>query len=175
MKASPILLYATGDMRHLPESERAALRRLFTQHFQGSDGQQQRRLVRLVGDMLRARAGEGFQLYRAEERSGPFHRYHRAVIASLFERQERYPRQSAMHDWLKLKCWFVEWVDGAPKPRSTDYDSCSEDEIREFNTALKALLHEPDVQAHFWRHLSVRLRMENVTQILTNPKDPHEQ
>jgi hypothetical protein len=170
LKASPILLYATGDMRHVPDQERQALRRLFTQHLRGVDAQHQRRALRLIGDFLHATAGEGFQLYRAEERSGPFHRYHQAVLSALFERQERYRSKKALHDWLKLQCWFVEWVSGYPEPRSTDFDSCSEDDIREFNADLKDLLHMEATQLHFWPHLPERLRHEQVQGILTNPE-----
>lgn len=170
MKASPILLYATGDMRHVPVPERDALRRLLTLHLRGVDREHQRRLMRLVSDMLHAAAGEGFQLYRAEERSGPFHRYHQGVLSALFERQERYRSKKALHDFLKLECWFVEWEEGCPVPRSTNFDTCSEDEIREFNASLKDLLHEPRIQCHFWPHLPERLRHEQVLGILTNPE-----
>lgn len=171
MKASPILLHATGDMRQVPHEEREALRRLFTQHLRGNDREHHRRLLRLASDLLHAAAGEGFQLYRCEERSGPFHRYHRAVLTALFERQERFPSIKALHDWLKLECWFVEWVNGYPVPKSTEYDSCGEDEIRGFNNDLKDLLHEDHVQRHFWGHLSPQLRADMVDGILRNPEE----
>lgn len=170
MKASPILICAAGDMRFLPEQDRQVLRRVFTQELRGADRQHQQRLLRMVGDLLSLRAGEGMQLYRAQERSGPFHRYHRAVLSSLFARQERFASERTLHDWLKLQCWFVEWAAGYPVPKSTDFDSCSEEEIREFNAALKDLLHQPDVQAHFWAHLPQRLRDEQVEAILTAPE-----
>lgn len=170
MKASPILICATGDMRYLQEQDRQVLRRVFTQELRGADRQHQQRLLRMVGDLLSLRAGEGMQLYRAQERSGPFHRYHRALLSSLYERQERFTREEMLHDWLKLRCWFVEWVAGCPTPKSTDYDTCSEDEIREFNAALKDLLHQHEVQHHFWPHLPQRLRDEQVEAILTAPE-----
>jgi hypothetical protein len=174
MKASPILLQVRNPVLRMPEEDRAAVLRFFSECLVGADPTHDRRLRRMVNDWFRAKEGEGFQLFRAEVRSGPFHRRHRGILSELFKRQERYSDPEAMHDWLKLECWFIEWVEGHPKPRSTDYDSCTEDEIREFNTKLTELLHDPRVQCHFWPHLPDRLRLEQVEAILRDRKEPHE-
>ena len=174
MKAAPILLQIAEPLRRMPEEDRVVIRRFFTEHVRGADAQHHKRLLRLVADLFTARAGDGFQLYRAEARSGPFHRRHRAILTALFERQERFDNPEAMHDHLKLACWFVEWDGGVPRPKSTDYDSCSEDEIREFNDHLQELLHRPSEQEAFWPHLPPRLRQQQVDAILANPKEkPH--
>lgn len=172
MKAAAITIGPTVRLRQLPPPVLAVLREFFTRLLVGQDPTSHHRWVRLVREIFDAAPGAAFQLYRVEGRSGKFHAFHRAVITAIFERQEVYPARDALHDWLKLQCWFVEWEAGLPRPRSTDFDSCSEDEIQEFNARLQYLLYEPGVQAHLWPHLSDRLRLENVTAILTNPKDP---
>lgn len=170
-KTSPILVCPTVPLRQLPDPERDVLRRFFTEHVRGMDAKHHRRWMRFVRDLFNAEPGEGFQLYRAEERGGPYHRMHRAVLTRLFDSQDRYPSINALHDWLKLRCWFVEWVDGKPRPRSTAFDVCSEDDLREFHTAMVDLLHEPWVTRRFWGHLPAPQRAEMVETILRDPKE----
>lgn len=175
MKTASITIGPTMRLRRLPPPVLAVLRDFFTRLLVGQDPVSHHRWVRLVREIFDAPPGAGFQLYRVESRSREFHAFHRAVITAIFERQERYPTRDALHDWLKLQCWFVEWEAGHPVPRSTDFDQCSEDEIREFNARLQYLLHDPKAQCHLWPHLSEALRLENTTAILTNPKENHEQ
>jgi hypothetical protein len=174
-RASPILICPTAQLHSLPDGDRDVLRRFFTEHVRGMDAKHDRRWRRFVRDLFNAEPGEGFQLYRAEERGGPYHRMHRAVLTRLFESQELYKDPDLLHDWLKLKCWFVKWEEGPrgnpiPKPRSTAFDVCSEDEIRELHTKMVALLHEPWVQRRFWPHLPSPKRQEMLDVILTDPK-----
>lgn len=175
MKTAAITIGPATRLQRFPPQVLQVLRVFFTQHLVGLDPVSHRRWVRLVREIFAADPGTGFLLYRVEGRSGPFHALHRAILTAIFERQERYPNRESLHDWLKLRCWFVEWVEGKPQPRSTDFDSCSEDEIREFNARVQHLLHDPEIQAHLWPHLSDQLRHENVTAILTNPKDHDDQ
>lgn len=170
-KASPILICPTAPLLNLPAHEQDVLRRFFTQHVRGMDDMHDKRWRRFIRDLFRAAPGEGFQLYRAEERGGPFHRRHRVMLANLFDRQERYRDVDVMHDFLKLKCWFVNWVDGKPVPKSTSFDECSEDEMREFNRKLTELLHSPFLQKTFWPHLTPPQRKEMAESVLANPKD----
>lgn len=169
-QAASILLLVTTDLRRLPEADQDVLRRFFTQCVRGADDKHHKRWIRLVRDWWNCRPGTGFQLYRAEERSGTFHRLHRGMVTALFERQELYTDKDVLHDWLKLQCWFVDWVEGQPVPKSTNYDSCSEDEIREFNAKLQHLLHQAHVQRHFWPHLTDAQRSEAVDGVLTPPE-----
>jgi hypothetical protein len=174
VKTAAITIGPSIWLRRLPPPVLQVLRVFFTQHLVGLDPTSHKRWLRLIREIFEAAPGTGFLLYRVEGRSGRFHAFHRAILRAIFERQERYPTIEALHDFLKLRCWHVEWVDGKPVPRSTDFDHCSEDEIREFNARLQHLMHDPEIQCHFWPHLSERLRLENVTAILTNPKENHE-
>lgn len=168
-KASPILICPTAPLLQLPPHEQDVLRRFFTQHVRGMDDKHDKRWRRFIRDLFRAAPGEGFQIYRAEERGGPFHRRHRVILANLFDRQERFPHVDVMHDWLKLKCWFVNWEGGKPVPRSTSFAECSEDEIREFNARLSELLHQPWMQKALWPHLTPAQRHEMAESALAKP------
>jgi hypothetical protein len=154
------------------------LRNLITEWLVGMDARMQKRWLRLWKDLERAEPGEGFQLYRAEARSGPYHRMHRAMLTRLFEQQDEYDDEDAVHDWFKFKCYFVEWTEGPitgrpiPTPRSTNFDDCSEDEIREFHNRMVDKLHEPDTQAHFWPMKTLPERAETVEFILKDPDEP---
>lgn len=170
-RTSAILIAPRVQLQSLPDQDRDVLRAFFTEHVRGMDAKHHKRWVRFVRDLFNAAPGEGFQFYRVENRSGPYHRMHRAVLDRLLESQERYTNIDVLHDKLKLLCWFVEWVDGKPKPRSTSFDDCSEDEIREFHTRMVDLLHAPHVSRHFWPHLPAAQRQEMVEHVLRNPKE----
>jgi len=169
VKAAPILICPTVPLGSLPDAERDVIRRFLTQHIRGMDAAHDKRWRRMWGDIMHAAPGEGFQLYRAEARGGPYHRMHRAVLERLFDSQERYTNIDVLHDKLKLLSWFVEWSDGKPKPRSTAFDVCSEDDLREFHTRMVDVLHAPHVSRHFWPHLKAPQRQEMVELVLRNP------
>lgn len=171
MKASDILICPMVPLRQLPSAERDVLRRFFTQHVRGMDERHDRRWRRFIRDLFNADAGEGFQIYRAEERGGPFHRMHRAVLGRFFQAQERCDDVDVLHDWIKLRCWFVEWENGWPVPRSTNFDDCSEDEIRELHRKFVDLLQQPWLQEFFWPHLLPARRREMVVSALRDPEE----
>jgi len=178
-KSSSILICPTVQLNTLPDPVRDVLRQFFTEWVRGMDRKHDKRWRRFVRDLFHAEPGEGFQLYRAEERGGPFHRMHRAVLTRLFDQQELYQDEDLLHDWMKLRCWFVIWGEGLrgkpiPTPRSTAFDVCSEDEIREFHTRFVDLLHKPWVQRRFWPHLDAARRKEMVDLVLTDP-NKHDQ
>jgi hypothetical protein len=175
-KPSTILICPVVPLRTLPPQEQDVLRRFFCEHVRGMDPANDRRWRRFVGQLWRAEPGEGFQIDRREERGGPFHRRHRAILNRLFDAQERYTDVDVMHDWIKLKCWFVTWEEGRtgkpiPKPRSTNFADCPEDDMRELHTKAVALLHEPWVQRRFWPHLNAIQRQEMLDAILADPKE----
>jgi hypothetical protein len=158
-------------LRHMPPAEVDVIRRFLFQNIKGMDSKSDQRWKRLWAQIWNADQGVGFQIYSAEERSGPFHRRHRVILESLFDAQEMFPSVDALHDWVKLQCWFVHWDAGKPVPRSTAFDRCSEDEIRELNKGFEDLLHKPEVQEAFWPHLSPTLRAEMVETILSGQKE----
>lgn len=169
--ASPIMICPQVNLQALPDRDRDVLRAFFTEHVRGVDGDNDKEWRRLVRDLFNAVPGEGFQLYRAESRDTAYHRRHRAVLGALFEQQELYTDVDVMHDWLKVKCWHVDWKDGKPTPASTSFEDCSEGRMRKFGRKLDKLLHEPWVQRRFWPHLKPAQRQEMVELVLRNPKE----
>lgn len=167
-KASSILVCPVVPLRQLPDAERDILRRFLTQHVRGMDAANQKRWARFWRDLFNADPGEGFQLYRAEERGGPFHRRHRTVLQALFDAQERFRNIDRLHDWLKIGAGFVEWVDGKPTPKSTSFDSASEDEIREFHQAAVDFLHTERAQRFLFRNVKAKDRQGMVDAVLAD-------
>jgi hypothetical protein len=159
-RPSTILICPMVQLRTLPPMERDTLRRFFTEHVVGMDRRNHDAWMRFIRDLFNAEPGEGFQLARFAERSGPYHRMHRKVLARLFDSQEHFPNPDVLHDWLKLKCWFVEWIDGKPKPRSTAFDKCCEDDIRWFHRQMEELMQVPWCQRFFWPHIPPAKRHE---------------
>lgn len=173
--ASPILICPRVPLQSLPDLDRDVLRNFFTQHVRGMDQSNDREWRRFIRDLFSAAPGEGFQLYRVETRDGPFHRRHRAILANLLELVEGFANEDALHDFLKLKCWHVDWENGKPVPASTNFEDCSEARMRKFNRRLTDLLHTPAVQRTFWPYIKPAQRQEMVELVLRNPneEDPH--
>ena len=168
---TPMLIYPTVPLSALPDPERDVIRRFLTEHVRGMDPASDTAWRRMWGQLMRADAGEGFQLYRLEERSGPFHKRHRAILERLFHAQERFPSIKAMHDFLKLRCWFVDWIDGKPVPKSTRFDKCTENEIREFHSLMVEQLHEPVVQRRLFPSVRSHDRQGMVDAVLADRED----
>jgi len=172
---SPIMICPTVPLGALPDAERDVLRRLVTQYLVGADADHDKEWRRLWRDLFGANPGECTQLYRAEARDSAFHRRHRAILANLLANVEGFTNEDALHDWLKLKCWHVDWVNGKPVPATTSFDGCSEARMRKFNRRLVDLLQQPWVQRHFWPHIKPTQRAEMVELVLANQKDKRDQ
>ncbi len=169
--ASPILICPTVDLHALPDNERDVLRRFWMEYVRGSDAENTKEWRRLGRDLFGSAPGECTQLYRSEERDGPFHRRHRAIVGNLLANVEGFFNEDALHDQLKLWCWHVDWKDGKPTPATTSFDGCSEGRMRKFNRRLTDLLHQPWVQRRFWPHITAPQRAEMVELVLANPND----
>ncbi|MGE4243691.1 hypothetical protein [Ramlibacter sp.] len=172
--ASPILICPRVDLRAIPDADRDVLRRLVTQYVTGADRDHDREWRRLWRDLERAEPGECTQLYRSESRDGPFHRRHRCILANLLANVEGFANEDALHDFLKVKCWHVDWKNGKPTPASTSFDECSEARMRKFNRRLVDLLHTPAIQRTFWPAINSAQRAEMVELVLRNPNDQQE-
>lgn len=173
---TPMLIYPTARLMALPDPEMDVIRRFLTEHIRGMDPESDKAWRRMWGQIMRADPGEGFQLFRLEERSGPFHRRHRVILERLFDAQERYKLIDPMHDWLKLKAYFVTWGEGTrgqpmPVPRSTAFDKCSEEDVREFHRRMVDLLHEPAIQRHLFPKVRSKDRQGMVDAVLADRED----
>lgn len=169
--ASTILICPVVDLRQLPPGEVDVVRRFLFQHIQGMDRANHQRWCRMWGAVWNSEPGEGVQLLHKAERGGPFHRRHRVILQRLFDAQERFRNVDRLHDWLKVGAGFVEWNDGKPKPRSTAFDACSEDEMREFHAAAIDFLRTERAQRFLWRHVKPKDRPEMLEAVLSRPEE----
>lgn len=170
-RPAAMLVCPMVSLRHLPEVEKDVIRRFLFDHMRGLDKKSEGRWRRLWSRFFAAEPGEGFQIAVSEERSGPFHKRHRAILEALFSCQERFNHINALHAWLKVGACFVTWGEGktgklVPIPRSTAFDVCSEDEIREAHKAMVDYLHEPRAQRYLWKHLKPNARQDMLDSIL---------
>lgn len=175
-KPSQILVCPVVPLRQLPPAERDIVSRFLFQHIRGMDRKNDHRWRRLWEQVWKAEAGEGFQLYVAEERGGPFHRRHRVILDRLFENQDRFRDIDKLHDFLKVGAAFVTWVPGPDSkpvaiPRSTAFKECPEDDMREFHSAAVDFLRTDYAQRRLWRHLKPKARGEMVEAILADQQE----
>lgn len=170
-KPSPILVMPAVKLNSLPQHEREIVSRFLFEHIRGLDDKHNRRWRRLWRQGWHAEPGEVFHFEVIRDRSGPFHRRHRAVVQKLFDSQERFTNIDALHDWLKVGACWVEWGvgrGGAPVaiPKSTAFEQCSDDEMKEVHTAVVDFLHLPKSQRKLWPHIKAAARAEMLEIIL---------
>lgn len=175
-KPSAILVCPVVPLRQLPPAERDIVSRFLFQHIRGMDRKNDHRWRRLWEQIWRAEAGEGFQILSMEERGGPFHRRHRVILERLFENQDRFRDIDKLHDFLKVGAAFVIWVPGPDSkpvaiPRSTAFNECPEDDMREFHAAMVDFLRTDYAQRRLWRHLKPKARGEMVEAILSDQQE----
>ncbi len=172
---STILICPTPELAGMSLEKREQFIARLCGYIMGMNRENHRRWMRLVRNIAEAEAGEGFHIESYEERGGPFHRKHRAVLTNLYDNQEVYPTEDSLHDRLKLWCWFVVWKGGKPVPRSTAFDKCSEEDMRKFHGEMIDLLRHTEIQEHFWPHLSQQARSEKLEAVLRGPERDEEQ
>ena len=175
MKTSSILVCPMVPLRQIPANEVDVIRRFLFQNMRGLSERDDKRWRRLWGRFWAAEPGEGFQIMVAQERSGPFHRRHRALLEKLFASQERFRHIDALHDWMKVGAYWVTWEEGktgkpVAKPKSTDFESCSEDEMREAHTAMVDYLHTERAQRFLWKNIKPAMRADMLEAALQPPE-----
>lgn len=175
-KHSPILVTKQMSLAGMPEPDRRVVRHVLLDAIQGLNEQHQSRWRRWVNRLLRAEPGEVFGFVNLASRLGPYHRMHMKFEQTLFDRQEKWPHLKGMRDWLKIGAGWCDWAPGprggiVPVPRSLDYESCSDDEMREVHEAMLAFLRTPHAQRYLWPHLPAPKRAEMLETVLTRPDE----
>ena len=174
-KPSAIMITKVHPLERMPEHELAIVRRFLFDGIRGLDEKHDKRWRRQWSRIIRAEVGEVFHLESVVDRSGKFHRFHMALEQNLFDRQDQWATLDSMREWLKTG---AAWGDftlngrGVMKfvPRSTSYDACSDDEMREVHTAMLAFLRTPGAQRKLWPHLAPAARSEMLENIVEPPE-----
>lgn len=173
-KPAAILITKRYPIERMPEQDLAAVRRFLFDGIQGLDEQHDKRWRRLWGRILKGAVGEVVHLQIVVGRSGAFHRMHMALEQRLFDRQDQWATLGSLRDWLKTGAAWGEFkfnARGVMKfvPRSTAYEACSDDEMREIHAAMLAFLRTPGAQRKLWPHLAPAARSEMLETIVDPP------
>lgn len=177
-KSADMLVCPVVPLRQIPDAEKDIIRRFLFDHVRGLDTESNGRWRRLWGRFFAAEPGEGFQIAVTEERVGSFHRRHRVILETLFASQERFRHIDKLHDWMKVGAAFVTWAPGKDSkpvaiPRSTNFEDCSESEMREAHKAMVDYLHTERAQRFLWKHLKPNARQDMLDSILQSHEREH--
>lgn len=172
-KPASILLVKHHPLDGFSDFERSVIRRFLFDCFRGADEQNEGRWRRLWSRFWNAAPGQLFQLDNLVERSSDFHRRHMAIEQRLFDSQDAFLNLPALRAWLKTGAAFVNWEhDGkgglVAVPRSTSYEKCSDDEMRELHDAMLAFLRTPAAQEKLWQHLAPARRAVMLESVLAD-------
>lgn len=174
-KPSTILVCPVVPLRQIPPAEQEIVSRFLFQNIRGLDARHDKRWRRLWARLWGADAGEILHLQTVVDRSGPYHRRHMKWEQNLFERQDRYINQDHFRNWLKTGAGWGDYqlVGDRMKfvPRSTAYENCSDDEMREVHEAMVEFLHTDHAQRRLWPQLSPAAREEMVETILPDQQE----
>ena len=174
-KPSAVMIAKHHPIERMPEHELAIVRRFLFDGIRGLDEVNDKRWRRLWSRIIKGEVGEVFHLENIVDRSGPYHRRHMAMEQALFDRQDQWATLTSLRDWLKVGAAWGEFTlnaRGVMKfvPRSTAYDKCSDDEMREVHAAMLAFLRTPGSQRRLWPHLKPTARSEMMEAIIDPPE-----
>lgn len=175
-KPTPILIVKAHPLAGWSEHELSIVRRFIFDGIRGLNEQHNTRWRRFWSRIWKAEVGQVFQFDNVVERSGPYHRMHMGMEQRLFESQERWGQMEPLRDWLKVGAAWGDYQINARGvlqfvPRSTSYDQCSDDEMREVHAAMLAFLHTPTAQRRLWPHLPAVKRAEMLESVLASREE----
>lgn len=173
-RPSPILIAKQHPVERMPEHELAIVRRFLFDGIRGLDEKHDKRWRRIWLRIIKAEVGEVFHLESVVGRSGLFHRFHMAMEQRLFDRQERWSKLEHLRNWLKAGAGWGDYAlaSGRMKfvPRSTSYEACSDNDMREIHESMIAFLRTPYAQRRLWGHLTPAQRSEMLEGIVEPPE-----
>lgn len=115
--------------------------------------------------------GETFDVEIVFPRSGPYHRRHMKIEATVFDAQERFSDPQIMRDWLKVGAGHVVWAPGprggiVPIPKSISYAKADQAEFEDFHSKVIAFLRGSHAPKFLWPHLKSDQAQEMMRTIL---------
>lgn len=175
MKASSILIC---PLQHLPtvlsDQDRDVLRRVLLEGIRGIDDEHDRRWRRFIGTLINSEPGEVTEFLNPRTRSLPFHKRWMAIEKRVYENQETFATRKGFRRWLKAGAGLGEYEAQAGRlifvPGSVNFDSTSDDEMREFVKAAEDFLHTPLALRRLWPHVRAAARQEMLETVLADPK-----
>jgi hypothetical protein len=172
-EASSMMVALQVDWKNVPLADRDAIYRFWMEYVRGVDAGQ-RRGVEAHGphdSAQRSRRSAAPLLGRAARHAvpSPTPRHPEQPVRTAGNLSER--RRPARQTEAEVLACDLERRQA--HARSTNFDECSEDEIREFHNRMVDRLYEPDTQEHFWPRKSPAERNATVEDVL-HRQDPDE-
>lgn len=166
-----IVLVKQTDER-LAEADAAIVRKFLFEHLSGATDKDTRAWSRFCRALNESGSGEYFSIKIQRQRDGKFHRKHMGLISKIFKAQERLDDFEEYRLWLKVGSGFVTWLPGPkggvfPVPRSINFNTCSEDDMREFHDGVVAFLRKPHAQKYLWPNVAPAVAEQGVESILS--------
>lgn len=173
-----IVLVKQTDER-LSEADGAVVRKFLFGHLSGATDKDTKAWYRFCRALNESGSGEYFSITIQRKRSGKFHRMHMALISKVFKVQERVDDFEAFRLWLKVGSGFVVWMPGPkggvfPVPRSINFNTCSEEDMREFHEGVLAFLQSAHAQKYLWPDADPAAAAAGVDAILAQFERQHQ-
>ncbi len=166
-----IVLVKQTDER-LSDADQAVVRRFLFEHLSGVTDKDTRAWSRFCRALNESGSGECFSIKIQRQRDGVFHRKHMGLISKIFKAQERLDDFEQFRLWIKVGSGFVTWLPGPkggvfPVPRSINFNTCSEDDMREFHDGVVAFLRKSHALKYLWPNVDPELAAAGVEAILS--------
>lgn len=118
----------------------------------------QRGFARLKAKLSDVGQGQTLVITWAEPRSGPFHRRHFALLASVFECQDQFSDPDQFRKWVEVgagHCDLVPGPRGKPCaiPRSIAYEKLEQGDFQKLHEAVVGFLQSTHCTRFLWPHL----------------------
>ncbi len=163
----------------LSEQDAAVVRRFLFEHLSGATDKDTRGWNRFCRALNESGSGEFFSIKIQRQRDGVFHRKHMGMISKIFKSQERLDDFEEFRLWLKVGSGFVTWMAGPkggvfPVPRSINFNTCSEDEMREFHDGVVGFLRTEHAQKYLFPAVDPQIAEQGIEEILSSYERPRE-
>lgn len=166
-----IVLVKQTDAR-LSDEDAAAVRRFLFEHLTGATDKDTKAWYRFCRALNESGSGEFFSIKIQRKRVGWFHRKHFAMISQVFKAQERVKDFEEFRLWLKVGSGFVTWCAGPkggvfPVPKSINFETCSEEEMREFHDGVLVFLRSEHAAKYLFPDSPIFLAETGIEEILS--------
>lgn len=141
-----------------PESILEHVRRFLFGLFDGWQKDDRRGWRKIWKRMTALEPGEFATIEFVIPRSSAYHRRHFAILAAVFDSQERFEDFEVFRDWLTVGAGWVEWCAGAkggvvPIPKSISYAAADQHEFEQYHGKVMAFLRGEHAAKFLWKHL----------------------
>lgn len=138
--------------------------------FECAEHRQQGAFLRFLSRLSTLSPGETFELEWRFPRSPEFHRAHFKMMWDVFKSQDVFSGFDIFRAWAKVGAGFVDFVADAGRlvtvPRSVDYASLEDEELRQLHFDTVAFLRSPRATGTLWPHLRPERQSEMIEEVL---------